>query len=140
MGGGGCRGWRDQLDARPRSGEGAWSSTPAGAREDVLGQSADCLITIANEMGLAVRRSVGAHRSCSSPLEDDLKMPNTARWLVASRRFERLACEPSGRLAHANSGDDGGEKAKNGERVKPAAETAGGVFEPADDRWAGAAA
>ena len=46
----------------------------------------------------------------------------------------------NGRLAYADGGDDGGEQAKNGEGVEPTAKAAGDIFEPADDRGAGAAA
>src|SRR5689334_2929503 len=52
----------------------------------------------------------------------------------------RLLRDRNGRLAYADGGDDGGEQAKYGERVEPAAKAAGGIFEPADDRGAGAAA
>src|SRR6516162_7544142 len=44
------------------------------------------------------------------------------------------------RLAHADRGDDGCEQSKDGKGVESAAEASGGILEPADDRWAGAAA
>src|SRR5438132_12078122 len=52
----------------------------------------------------------------------------------------RLLRDRKGRLAYADGGDDGGEQTKYGERVEPAAKAAGGIFEPADYRGAGAAA
>ena len=52
----------------------------------------------------------------------------------------RLLRDRNGRLAYADGGDDGGEQAKNGEGVEPTAKAAGDIFEPADDRGAGAAA
>ena len=46
----------------------------------------------------------------------------------------RLLRDRNGRLAYADGRNDGGEQAKYGERVEPAAKAAGGIFEPADDR------
>jgi hypothetical protein len=43
-----------------------------------------------------------------------------------------LLRDRDGRLAYADGGDDGGEQAKYGERIEPAAKAAGGIFEPAE--------
>src|SRR5271169_5073777 len=59
---------------------------------------------------------------------------------VAGRRLECPWHDLYGRLAHADGRDARGEQPKYSECVEPTAKAAGGVFEPADDRGAGAAA
>ena len=54
--------------------------------------------------------------------------------------LRRSGCEPNGCLAHAKGSDNRGPPAIKRGRVEPAAEAAGSIFEPADDRGAGAAA